>query len=113
MRKSAFISTLGCAWIALACSQESDSGATTDLAARGKHYYQNVCIACHSADPSQDGTLGPAVAGSSQALLDAKVLHGKYPPGYAPKRSTQAMPSFAFLAQEIPALAAYLDNPKP
>ena len=113
MRKSAFISTLGCAWIALACSQESDSGATTDLAARGKHYYQNVCIACHSADPSQNGTLGPALTGSSQALLEDKVIHGKYPPGYTPKRDTQAMPTFAFLAPEIPGLAAYLANEKP
>ena len=98
--------------MSVGCSEGENSGATTSLAARGEHYYQNVCIACHSADPSQDGTLGPAVAGSSQALLEAKVLHGEYPPGYAPKRRTQAMPSFEFLAPEIPALAAYLDGAK-
>ena len=34
----------------------------------------------------------PRVKGSSRELLEAKVLHGKYPPGYRPKRPTAVMP---------------------
>ena len=37
------------------------------------------------------------------------MLHGEYPPGYTPKRPGSAtMPHFEYLADEIPALAAYL-----
>jgi mono/diheme cytochrome c family protein len=93
----------------LACSGgEGEQGAESDLAARGRHYYQNVCIACHNGDPRMDGTLGPAIAGASLELLEAKVLRGEYPPGYTPKRDTGTMPRFEYLAPEIEGLAAYL-----
>ena len=95
---------------ALACGGGEDSGAELDLAARGEHYYQNVCIACHNGDPTRDGALGPAVAGSSLELIQAKTIQGEYPPGYTPKRDTQAMPRFEYLAPEVPSLAAYLGS---
>lgn len=80
------------------------------LAERGRTTYLSVCIACHNTDPNKDGSLGPAVVGSSRALLEAKVLHGDYPPGYAPKRSSRAMPSQPQLADQIDALHAYLSE---
>ena len=55
-----------------------------------------------------DGTLGPAVAQSSRALVEARVLRAEYPPGYTPKRDTATMPALPFLAPEVPYLAAYL-----
>ena len=94
----------------LSCSPEGDTaGGGPDLVAQGETVYRNVCIACHHADPSRDGSVGPANAGASEELLTAKLLRGEYPPGYAPKRpGSAAMPRFPYLAEQIPALAAYL-----
>jgi mono/diheme cytochrome c family protein len=77
-------------------------------AERGRQVYQAQCITCHNPDPAQAGPLGPAVRGSSADLLGAKVLQGSYPPDYAPKRQTKVMPPLPQLANDIPALAAYL-----
>jgi hypothetical protein len=52
--------------------------------------------------------LGPAVTGSSAALIEARVLHGDYPPGYTPKRETRAMVAMPFLEKQLPGLIAYL-----
>ena len=88
----------------------SDAGSTplTPLAQQGQRVYQNVCIACHNGDPTKDGSAGPAIAGSSRELLEARVLRAEYPPGYTPKRPGNAMPRFEYLAGDIDALAAYL-----
>ncbi len=94
---------------ALACGSGEDPGSSaTALAKRGKAVYQANCIACHSIDPSQDGGVGPALAGSSLELLQAKVLRNEYPPGYTPKRTTGNMIALPHLEPELPALAAYL-----
>lgn len=94
---------------ALACADGEDKG-LSELARRGEAVYKNVCIACHAADPTQDGSLGPAIAGSSLELLQAKVLRGEYPPGHTPKRPTLSMPVFAYVEKDLPALAAYLNE---
>ena len=75
---------------------------------RGEKIYNNVCIACHAADPSQIGTLGPPIAGSSRKLIEYRVLRGTYPPGYEPKRASRTMPQFPHLEEFIDDLAAYL-----
>jgi mono/diheme cytochrome c family protein len=94
--------------LGVACSR-SDDKQLSGLAREGEKVYQNVCIACHNGNPNLDGALGPANAGASAELLTAKVLHGEYPPGYTPKRPGSAtMPHFEYLADKIPALAAYL-----
>jgi len=79
-----------------------------DAAGRGKQVYLAECIACHHSDPAKDGPLGPAVKGSSQELLEAKILRGSYPPGYTPKRPTALMPPMPKLAAKMPDLAAFL-----
>lgn len=68
----------------------------------------SVCIACHNADPSKEGGLGPAIADASLELLEARVVRGEYPPGYTPKSTSNAMPAFPHLADQIEALHAYL-----
>lgn len=83
-------------------------GGGDPLAVRGRQVYLAQCIQCHNADPALDGPVGPAVTGSSGALLEAKILRGEYPPGYTPKRPTRVMPPQTALAPDIPALAAYL-----
>lgn len=82
------------------------------LVARGKQVYNSNCIACHNTNPSQPGALGPDLAGSSLALVEAKVLRNEYPAGYTPKRTTKAMIPLAHLQNDIPALVAYLDSVK-
>lgn len=81
-----------------------------DLVARGRSVYLSNCTACHSPDPAQDGAIGPANAGSSEALLEAKVIHNTYPPGYKPKRDSNAMMALPHLEKDIPALHAYLNS---
>lgn len=95
--------------IGAGCS-EGDAPPLSPAAQRGRATYVSVCIACHAADPAADGALGPAVAGSSRALLEARVVHGTYPPGYRPKRDSNAMPPFPHLADRIDDLAAWLDE---
>lgn len=100
---------LGAASAAVACAPDEKRAPLSELARRGEQVYQNVCIACHHANPNLDGALGPANAGASEALLAAKTLRGEYPPGYTPKRpGSNAMPRFEYLEKDIPALAAYL-----
>ncbi len=97
------------AWGVVACGPSGQDGAGTDpLVKRGRAVYAANCTACHAHDPCRDGNLGPAIAGSSRELLEARVLHGTYPPGYAPKRDTKAMIPLPHLEGEIDALAAYL-----
>lgn len=95
---------------ATACSPDSSGSAEApDPVEQGRVLYQNICIACHNGNPALDGSVGPAVAGASEALLTAKMLNGDYPKGYTPKRpGSAAMPRFPQFAEQIPALAAYL-----
>ena len=93
----------------LACSQSEAGGPEAALAKRGEQVFQVNCTACHARDPRSDGPVGPPVAGASLELLQAKVLRNEYPPGYTPKRDTQAMIPLKHLEPELPALAAYLE----
>ena len=77
-------------------------------AGRGRAVYLSQCTACHASDPAKDGPVGPAIRGSSRALLEAKVLHGTYPPGYRPKRNTAAMLPQPQLGPAVPDLEAFL-----
>jgi mono/diheme cytochrome c family protein len=81
--------------------------------AKGRQIYALNCTACHNADPTKDGALGPAIAGSSLELVTARVLHAAYPPGYTPKRQTQQMVALPHLEPALPDIAAYLQSVKP
>jgi mono/diheme cytochrome c family protein len=94
--------------LSTACSESTEVGGDPAVA-RGRQVYLGICTACHHADPTKDGTAGPAIAGSSRELLEARVVRGEYPPGYTPKRPSQIMPRFPQLAGEIDALKAFLD----
>jgi mono/diheme cytochrome c family protein len=88
------------------CSESSTPGGPQ--AERGRQIYLAQCIACHNSDPSVPGPVGPPVKGSSRDLVEAKVLKGQYPPGYAPKRPTTLMPPLPALGPEVDNLAAFL-----
>jgi len=108
IRRSRIRSTLLLPLIACGSAACSSSADLSPLAQQGQRVYQNVCIACHNGDPTQDGSAGPAIAGSSRELIEARVLHAAYPPGYTPKRQSNVMPRFEYLSDQIDALAAYL-----
>jgi mono/diheme cytochrome c family protein len=74
----------------------------------GRRVYIANCASCHNFDPSLDGPLGPAIAGASRKLLEARILHQAYPPGYQPKRATHLMRAMPWVAPKVHALAAYL-----
>jgi mono/diheme cytochrome c family protein len=75
---------------------------------KGSRVYMANCTACHNADPSFPGAIGPEIKGSSRALIEARVLHNTYPEGYKPKRSTHNMVALPHLAGDIDDLAAFL-----
>jgi mono/diheme cytochrome c family protein len=79
------------------------------LIERGKTIYSAICTACHNANPKMDGSLGPAIAGSSLELIESRVLRAEYPKGYKPKRETHAMIALPQFKNEVPALHAYLN----
>ena len=94
-----------------ACSGGDANVDTAEV--RGEKIYKNVCVACHGPDPSQDGTIGPAIAGASVELVEAKVVRGEYPPGYKPKRESALMVPLPHLGDYVPDLAAYLQAVQP
>jgi mono/diheme cytochrome c family protein len=75
---------------------------------KGRQVYLGQCTACHNTDPSRDGALGPAIKGAARELVEARVVHGTYPPGYTPKRPSKVMPARPDLAPSVGDLAAYL-----
>jgi mono/diheme cytochrome c family protein len=91
------------------CQREQAGGdPQAALVERGRRVYRGNCAACHHFDPGREGSVGPAVAGASLELLEARVLRAEYPPGYVPKRPSRLMPAQPFLRADLPALAAYL-----
>ncbi|PJZ71057.1 cytochrome C [Leptospira perolatii] len=78
------------------------------LKEKGKSLYLSNCASCHNMNPSIDGSVGPAIFGSSFELLKARIREGSYPPGYTPKRTSAVMPRFPYGDEEIKALEAFL-----
>lgn len=85
-----------------------DASRGVDLVKRGERIYNINCIACHHRNPTQDGGLGPAIAGASYELVEARVVRGEYPPGYTPKSDTRLMIPLPHLEPEIEALTVFL-----
>lgn len=101
MRAGAFILLAAALGLAACAGDGSPAG-------RGRQVYRAQCLACHNSDPSKNGSLGPAVKGSSRELLEARILRGAYPPGYKPKRGTAIMQPMPQLASALDDLAAFL-----
>ncbi|NNL67138.1 MAG: cytochrome c [Myxococcales bacterium] len=104
--------TIGWATVGLLAMAAAGCGGSgeQDPIARGRASYLGNCVACHNPNPKLAGAIGPALAGSSRELLEAKVLRNEYPPGYEPKRPTQVMVPLPHLEPEIDDLAAYLGS---
>ena len=101
--------------IATGCDKNSQDStappsAESQLMQKGKVAYIANCTACHHRNPSQNGALGPPVAGSSLELLQLRLLEGKYPEGYVPKRNTRIMQPLPQFKNDIQALHAFLNQ---
>ena len=101
---------------ATATSSGSSAGATASASgtagdvSKGMVAYQANCTACHNSDPSQPGTLGPELKGSSRELILDRVTKAEYPAGYTPKRATHLMQPLPQLAGSVDDLTAYLNQ---
>jgi len=99
------------AFLPAACGPgKPPAGSTPEQVAaeRGRRVYSVTCTTCHNPDPSKPGAIGPAIRGSSRALIEARVLRAGYPPGYEPQRKSKLMPAMPHLAGSIDDLAAFL-----
>ena len=83
---------------------------TLTPAQRGEVVYRTNCASCHNRNPNLPGAIGPAIAGSPRALIEARVMHAAYPPGYHPQRKTHLMRPLPWLKPHIGDLTAYLDS---
>lgn len=77
----------------------------------GKVLYQANCTSCHNTNARLPGSIGPELYNSDWYVLKNKVVSGKYPKGYKPKRATHAMPTFKFSCEQIDYLRDYLQDP--
>lgn len=80
------------------------------LVEKGQQVFTVNCQSCHGADAKKDGSIGPAIWGSSLELITARVLHVEYPTGYAAKRSTKLMVPLPHLEADLPAIHAFLNK---
>ena len=85
----------------VACSKDSKDAAgirrAIQIYGKGQSPFSSTnCVACHNNDPSKDGSIGPAIKGSSRELIESRVLSTSYPPNYKPKRLTKVMPQFPY-----------------
>lgn len=97
--------------VVAACSKPGP--ASTPAVTSGRRVYMANCASCHNSNPSLDGGVGPAIAGSPRDLVESRVLQQSYPPGYKPKRTTHLMRKMPWLAPKIDDLTAFLAAYKP
>ena len=82
---------------------------TTDIE-KGRMVYFANCVSCHNNNPKKPGSIGPEVYGVSIDVLTQKIISGKYPENYRPKRTSKIMPSMPHLNKEIANLHAFINS---
>lgn len=94
-----------------ACQKKEAASPEQARLDKGRTLYTLRCASCHHpSDPRKEGGIGPAIAGSSPELLDARLNRSAYPEGYAPKRATTVMPKLPTTPEELEALHAFLNS---
>lgn len=91
-----------------ACQKSSNEIPLSATELRGKTIYLSTCIACHNANPTLAGSVGPDIADSSLELLTSRIMSVTYPPNYKPKRQSKLMTAFPQYEKDIPSIYAYL-----
>lgn len=96
----------------VSCTQGRDRTPLEDLSLeeRGRRVFQAKCIACHSINTKQDGSLGPALYGVPLEVFKAKTLTGRYPEGYQATRTSRVMPAMPEVKEHIEALHRFVNQ---
>lgn len=76
----------------------------------GKRLYITKCAGCHNLNPNKNGSVGPDLVTTPLDAFRVKVLQGKYPSGYAPKRRTKAMQKFQGLTNSVDLIYNYIQT---
>ena len=76
---------------------------------KGRMVYFANCVSCHNNNPKKPGSIGPEVYGASIDVLTQKIVFGKYPENYRPKRTSKIMPLMPHLNKEISNLHAFIN----
>ena len=82
---------------------------TTDID-KGRMVYFANCVSCHNNNPKKPGSIGPEVFGVSIDVLTQKIVSGKYPENYSPKRTSKIMPLMPHLKKDISKLHAFINS---
>ena len=82
---------------------------TTDIE-KGRMVYFANCVSCHNNNPKKPGSIGPEVYGVSIDVLAQKIVFGKYPKNYSPKRTSKIMPLMPNLKKEISNLHTFINS---
>ena len=82
---------------------------TTDIE-KGRMVYFANCVSCHNNNPKKPGSIGPEVYRVTIDVLTQKIVYGKYPENYRPKRPSKIMPSMPHLNKEISNLHAFINS---
>ena len=82
---------------------------TTDIE-KGRMIYFANCVSCHNNNPKKPGSIGPEVYGASIDVLAQKIVFGKSPDNYSPKRTSKIMPLMPHLKKEISNLHAFINS---
>ena len=82
---------------------------TTDIE-KGRMVYFANCVSCHNNNPKKPGSIGPEVYGASIDVLTQKIVFGKYPENYSPKKTSKIMPLMPHLKKEISNLHAFINS---
>ena len=77
---------------------------------KGKMVYFANCVSCHNHTPKKSGSIGPEVYGVPIDVLTQKIIYGKYPKSYRPKRTSNIMQLMPHLNKEILNLHAFLNS---
>ena len=82
---------------------------TTDIE-KGRMVYFANCVSCHNNNTKKPGSIGPEVYGVPIDVLTQKIISGKYPKNYRPKRTSKLMPLMPHLNKEISNLHAFINS---
>ena len=77
---------------------------------KGRMVYFANCVSCHNNNPKKPGSIGPEVYGVSIDVLTQKIVSGKYPENYRPKRTSKIMPLMPHLKNQISNLHAFINS---
>ena len=77
---------------------------------KGRMVYFANCVSCHNNNPKKPGSIGPEVYGVSINVLTQKIVSGKYPVNYIPKRKSKIMPLMPYLNKKISNLHAFINS---